>query len=147
MSRPALRAPFATGGSRMRRAVLVATLVVAALGIALAVINPVRGSGPNYGTLDAKTTVSNQAPEPVAVGGDDGAGRIVPKPNSGRAPRDQGERGGLLQSLTFFLICGALAAMAGLVWWESSRKRARAALADPAPDPAPDPLVDATDRR
>jgi hypothetical protein len=50
---------------------------------------------------------------------------IIPQPNSGRAPRDPGDRGGWWQEALFFSICAALLAMAGLVWRDSRKQRRR----------------------
>jgi len=50
---------------------------------------------------------------------------IIPLPNSGRAPRDAGERGGWMQEALFFLICAAVAGLGGLAWRDSRRKRRR----------------------
>ena len=50
---------------------------------------------------------------------------IIPEPNSGRAPRDPGDRGGWWQEALFFLMCAAVLLIAGLVWAESRRARRR----------------------
>ena len=48
---------------------------------------------------------------------------IIPRPNSGRAPSDPGERGGWMQEALFFAMCAAIVLMAGLVWRDSRKKR------------------------
>ncbi len=52
-------------------------------------------------------------------------GNSLPKPNRGMEPQDAGDPGGWLQTSLFFLICGAIVAIVGLVWWSSRRARAR----------------------
>lgn len=56
-------------------------------------------------------------------------GDIIPEPNSGRAPEAAGDPGGWLQVSLFFLICAAIVAIVGVVWWKSRRARARLAAA------------------
>ncbi len=48
---------------------------------------------------------------------------IIPMPNSGRPPRDAGERGGAWQEALFFLVCGAVLGIGGLIWRDSRKKR------------------------
>lgn len=56
--------------------------------------------------------------------------RSIPRPDSGQAPRDSGERGGSQQELLFYLLCGSLVVLALLIWRDSRRKlRARARTA------------------
>ena len=52
-------------------------------------------------------------------------GNSLPKPNRGMQPQDAGDPGGWLQTSLFFLICGAIVVIVGLVWWTSRRARAR----------------------
>lgn len=52
------------------------------------------------------------------------AAEIIPKPNSGVAPTDAGDRGGGLQTVVFFLVIGGTAFMAFLVWRQSKKARA-----------------------
>ncbi len=52
-------------------------------------------------------------------------GNSLPKPNRGMTPQDAGDPGGWLQMSLFFLLCAAIVAIAGLVWWSSRRARAR----------------------
>ncbi len=61
-------------------------------------------------------------------------GNSLPKPNRGMEPQDAGDPGGWLQTSLFFLICGAIVVIVGLVWWSSRRARLRreAAGLDPA---------------
>lgn len=48
---------------------------------------------------------------------------IIPMPNSGHPPRDAGERGGAWQEGLFFLMCGAVLGIGGLIWRDSRKKR------------------------
>lgn len=48
---------------------------------------------------------------------------IIPMPNSGRPPRDAGERGGAWQEGLFFVMCGAVLGIGGLIWRDSRKKR------------------------
>jgi len=50
---------------------------------------------------------------------------MIPEPNSGRPPRDAGDRGGALQGVVLLLIVGGVAGIAGLALRESRRARAR----------------------
>ena len=52
-------------------------------------------------------------------------GNSLPKPNRGMEPQDAGDPGGWLQTSLFFLICGAIVVIVGLVWWSSRRARLR----------------------
>jgi hypothetical protein len=116
--------------STTRRIALAAGILLAALGVTLAIVSPVRGGGPNYGS--ATQSATDQQTTPTVPVDDDAVG-VVPKPNSGRAPEDAGDRGGSLQSLTFFLMCGAILTIGGLAWREGRRKRARLAARAAAP--------------
>ena len=76
------------------------------------------------------------APAGAAVGGPAQDGQeapvvsvphIIPQPNSGQAPKVQGDPGSTAQNLVFYGMCVALLAIGGLVVLESRRKlRARA---------------------
>lgn len=48
---------------------------------------------------------------------------IIPMPNSGHPPRDAGERGGAWQEGLFFVMCGAVLGIGGLIWRDSRKKR------------------------
>lgn len=61
------------------------------------------------------STVAEPAPTP----------NIIPAPNTGREPRDPGDRGGWWQEALFFLMCGAVLLIGGLAWLESRRARRR----------------------
>lgn len=50
---------------------------------------------------------------------------IIPRPGSGQQPRDPGDRGGWWQESLFFLMCGAVLVIIGLVWRDSRRARRR----------------------
>jgi hypothetical protein len=50
---------------------------------------------------------------------------MIPEPNSGRPPRDAGDRGGALQGVVLLLIVVGVAGIAGLALRESRRARAR----------------------
>lgn len=63
--------------------------------------------------------------------------RIVPQPNSGRAPRDSGERGGFQQNLVFAMICFGLVVIGLLIWRDSRRKLAARAAAHSGRTPPP----------
>jgi hypothetical protein len=70
---------------------------------------------------------------------DDSSGtlpRIIPLPNSGRAPQDAGDRGGWLQVSLFWFILAALAVLGLLVWRDSRRKLRKAATAQAMRAPA-----------
>ena len=46
---------------------------------------------------------------------DDGAGGIIPKPNSGVAPQQPGDRGGWMQTLLFGLVLAGMATVVGVI--------------------------------
>lgn len=48
---------------------------------------------------------------------------IIPRPNSGVAPSDPGDRGGALQGAVFFLLVGVVAGVGLFVWRQSRRIR------------------------
>ena len=52
---------------------------------------------------------------------------IIPEPNSGRAPDDAGDRGGVLQGVVFFLIVVGVGGVVALAVRESRRNRSRSA--------------------
>jgi len=58
---------------------------------------------------------------------------MIPRPNSGRPPRDAGDRGGALQGLVFALIVIGVGGIAVLAVRESRRARARRATGSDAP--------------
>jgi hypothetical protein len=50
---------------------------------------------------------------------------IIPRPGTGQEPRDPGDRGGWWQETLFFLMCGAVLVIVGLIWRDSRRARRR----------------------
>lgn len=52
-------------------------------------------------------------------------GNSLPRPGQGREPQSPGDPGGWLQTSLFFLICGAILVIVGLVWRSSRRARER----------------------
>ena len=67
---------------------------------------------------------------------------IIPQPNRGRAPSDAGERGGAWQEGLFFIMCGAIVAIGGLVWRESrAKRRQQGRLAPKSSPPSTDPIA------
>ncbi|CAN5540935.1 hypothetical protein BH10ACT3_BH10ACT3_19760 [soil metagenome] len=52
-------------------------------------------------------------------------GNSITKPDQGADPVDAGDPGGWLQVSLFYLICGAIIAIAVLVWYNSRRARQR----------------------
>lgn len=92
--------------------------------VLLVVAGPVLGSGTAAATQSALTqNAGTQITPTTAPPATAGQPRSIPMPNSGAAPRDSGERGGVLQEAVFFGICGVILGGIGLVWWESRRKR------------------------
>ena len=49
---------------------------------------------------------------------------IIPRPNSGQAPTDAGDRGGSLQTVVFVIVCAGVVLIGYLVVRESRAKRA-----------------------
>ncbi len=58
---------------------------------------------------------------------------IIPRLGSGQEPRDPGDRGGWWQETLFFLMCGAVLLIGGLVWRDSRRARRRQGRLGPRP--------------
>lgn len=98
------RRPLTT---RLLTAVVVAAIVVALVGPAAV---PAGAGGDPLGPPVSTTTV----PE---------SGGIIPRPNSGEAPTDAGDRGGILQGAVFFGIVAALGVIAVLVVRQSRKAR------------------------
>lgn len=67
------------------------------------------------GDGDAPVTTLGQQPD---------GGGIIPRPDSGRAPEDAGDRGGALQTVVFVVILGGVVVIATLVVRESRKARA-----------------------
>ena len=80
-----------------------------------------------FGALGSAAPVAAQPGETTSTLPTDNRemGNILPKPNRGMEPQDAGDPGGWLQTSLFFLICGAIVVIVGLVWWSSRRARAR----------------------
>jgi len=95
-----MRRPLAT--------VLLALVLAAGLSTAAAAVGPVA-----VGAQEATTTTS------VVKGGD-----MIPRPGSGRAPEDAGDRGGSLQSALFVALVLAVAGGGALLVRQSRRARA-----------------------
>jgi hypothetical protein len=114
---------------RSPRRALLALAVTALAALTLGVL----GTAVPAGAADA----SPAAPSVAAAGAEPGdttttlprdnrqLGDIIPKPNSGADPTSPGDPGGWLQVSLFFLICGAILVMAGLVVFQSTRARRR----------------------
>ncbi|MGH9227604.1 MAG: hypothetical protein ACRD07_02550 [Acidimicrobiales bacterium] len=64
---------------------------------------------------------------------------IIPEPNSGRAPRDAGDRGGALQGLVLLFVVIGVGGIAVLAVRESRRARARRMAASDGPAQANSP--------
>ncbi len=92
--------------------VMAAALLVAAPGAGGAVLQDGGGDGGGSSTTD-------DTPVP--------AQDIIPEPNSGRAPDDAGDRGGVLQGVVFLLIVVGVGGVVTLVVRESRRSRSRSA--------------------
>jgi uncharacterized membrane protein len=103
---------------RLRLVVPVVGLVVAAalsLGAPAAAAAELQDGGGNGGVSDT----TDDTPVP--------AQDIIPEPNSGRAPDDAGDRGGVLQGVVFLLILVGVGGVVALAVRESRRKRSRSA--------------------
>lgn len=113
---------------------LVATLLVALMAIAVLAGPTAAATGsPPAGHPGAEVAQEPDAPADGTGRSADGAdelpepapgNNIIPDPNSGRSPREAGDRGGALQTLVLVLIVGAVAGGAALVVRESRRARA-----------------------
>ncbi len=73
---------------------------------------PAAGAAP---VGDAPVTTLGEEPE---------GGGIIPRPNSGAAPEDAGDRGGALQTVLFVAVLGGVVVIGALVVRESRRVRA-----------------------
>jgi hypothetical protein len=103
---------------RLRLVVPVVGLVVAAalsLGAPAAAAAELQDGGGNGGVSDT----TDDTPVP--------AQDIIPEPNSGRAPDDAGDRGGVLQGVVFLLILVGVGGVVALAVRESRRSRSRSA--------------------
>ena len=103
---------------RLRLVVPVVGLVVAAalsLGAPAAAAAELQDGGGSGGVSDT----TDDTPVP--------AQDIIPEPNSGRAPDDAGDRGGVLQGVVFLLILVGVGGVVALAVRESRRNRSRSA--------------------
>ncbi|MGH9113886.1 MAG: hypothetical protein ACRDZN_16545 [Acidimicrobiales bacterium] len=79
------------------------------------------GGGGDDGGSSTTTITSTTDDTPVP------AQDIIPEPNSGRAPDDAGDRGGVLQGVVFLFIVVGIGGAVTLVVRESRRSRSRSA--------------------
>ncbi|MDZ7674064.1 MAG: hypothetical protein U5K30_03220 [Acidimicrobiales bacterium] len=92
----------------MRRCVAVLVLVLATLGA-------LGSTQANAGEPSTTSTTIGDAPP---------APDIIPEPDSGSAPEDPGDRGGVLQTVLFVAVLGGIGGIGYLVVRESRRARA-----------------------
>ena len=132
------RAPLGRGPKRRRVPAAVAVLFVAAV-MVLAAAVAAGAAVAETATVATVSSVSTGSSAPAAAQQpeDDPDGDpstddaplpgqdMIPEPNSGRPPRDAGDRGGALQGVVLLLIVGGVAGVAGLALRESRRARAR----------------------
>jgi hypothetical protein len=126
-------------GRESRRApVRIAVLLVAALTIFAAAVPAAAADSATVATVSADSSPPAAAQQPeddpdgdpstddAPLPGQD----MIPEPNSGRPPRDAGDRGGALQGVVLLLIVVGVAGIAGLAVRESRRARARRIASD-----------------
>jgi hypothetical protein len=103
-----------------------ATVVVAAVTFLLllsgAVAAPAGAQGDDPAVQTDDTTVQTTSTLPID---NREIGNSLPRPGQGREPQSPGDPGGWLQTSLFFLICGAILVIVGLVWRSSRRARER----------------------
>lgn len=100
---------------RPRLALLVGALLLGLLlWVPAAAAAPIGDTGP---AADEDTPVSTLGEQPTGGG-------IIPRPDSGIAPDDAGDRGGPLQTVLLVLVVGGVVFIAALVARESKRARA-----------------------
>lgn len=133
-SRPERRGP-GTGGvvARPPAGPALAGLTLVGLALAIGLVLMAGGAGaqvePTPGPDDpaATTTLDTLRPpttlveDPFAT--DCSPGNIVVRPDCGREPVDPGDPGGWLQVSLFFLVCGVVLAIVGMLWRRSRRLR------------------------
>jgi hypothetical protein len=129
------RAPLGRVPERRRAPAGVAVLLVAALTVPAAAV-PAGAAAATLATASAVSTGSS-APAAAQQPEDDPDGDpstddaplpgqdMIPEPNSGRPPRDAGDRGGALQGAVLLLIVVGVGGIAALAVRESRRARAR----------------------
>jgi hypothetical protein len=130
------RAPLGRAPERRPAPTGVAVLLVAALTVLAAAV-PAGAAVADMATMATVSTVSTGSSAPAAAQqpDDDPDGDpstddaplpgqdMIPEPNSGRPPRDAGDRGGALQAVVLLLIVIGVGGIAGLVVRESRRRR------------------------
>lgn len=113
----------------VRHVLLWVVVVLLAMGSATATVSAAGAQETTPSTATASTPATVPATVPATdvttpVPDDvDVTPNMIPQPNSGRAPRDAGERGGWMQEVLFFAVCGAVLVIGALVWRESRAKR------------------------
>lgn len=100
----------------MRPRTTVSLLVVLLLLGALVFPSTVRAAPSAEGQTDVTEATTSTTELPPA--------EMIPRPNSGVAPADAGDRGGGLQTLVFALVMGGTGLIGFLVWRESKKARA-----------------------
>lgn len=88
----------------------VAALLITVLLSLVVIVQPASAS-PSQGDEPATTLAPEDAPD------------IIPRPNTGSAPVDAGDRGGSLQSALFVVVIGGIVLIGALVTRESRRSR------------------------
>ena len=109
----------------MRRSLLALVLVVpaiCALG-APAGAQP-GGPAPTPGAPSPTVTIPDETTTTAVIDNRE-LGRIIQRPNAGKAPESPGDPGGWLQVSLFFLICAIVVLMVLGVAWRSKRLRQR----------------------
>jgi hypothetical protein len=150
------RSPLGSGPERRRAPAGVAVLLVSALAVLVAAV-PAGAAVAAVATVSAVSAVStmstgNSAQAAAQQPADDPDGDpttddaplpgqdMIPEPNSGRPPRDAGDRGGALQGVVLLVIVFGVGGIAGLAVRESRRARARR-LASPTAAPGADAIA------
>jgi hypothetical protein len=145
------RAPLGRGPKRRRAPAGVAVLLVATLTVLAATV-PAGAAVAEMATVATMST-GGSAPAAAQQPDDDPDGDpstddaplpgqdMIPEPNSGRPPRDAGDRGGALQGVVLLLIVVGVAGIAGLALRESRRARARRLAGSDGRAPAADAIT------
>ena len=89
--------------------------VLLSVGPAAAQATTLPADPPTTLPADPPTTLPADPPTTLPVAADDGAGGIIPKPNSGVAPQQPGDRGGWMQTLLFGLVLAGMATVVGVI--------------------------------
>jgi hypothetical protein len=122
MRRPGLTPVAAwSDHGRMRPRLVVVSVAALVAAAALLVVAPGAGGAvlQDGGGDGGGSSTTDDTPVP--------AQDIIPEPNSGRAPDDAGDRGGVLQGVVFLFIVVGVGGMVTLVVRESRRSRSRSA--------------------